>query len=152
MQTTVAPEKAERFLNGAQAAYLVEDGAADLFVVQCGDDGTPDRRRPIARVPSGAVLHTCQEAGSGQLLLVPLPGTRLREIEAAQLRNLHQSSGSDSPSPAALAYAVGVDRALQAVATALGGPAPPRGTTIIQPGAELTLTVGSAIAANGVVS
>ncbi|WP_198955541.1 ATP-binding cassette domain-containing protein [Frankia sp. CcI49] len=158
-----AASEASRFLDGKRAAYLVDSGAADLFAVRQTDDGSAALRNPVARLPAGSVLHTCAATGTWRLLLVPLPGTRLREISHERLRRLRQMvrdadqpSGADSPGAtvrsAALGFTVGVDRGLLAIATALGRGSPPRGTTIIQPGSQPTLAAGDALAANGSVT
>lgn len=127
------------------AVWWVEAGHADLFLVERGPGGHEGARRPVDRLDPGALcLPVDPQAWGGptQLLLVGVPGTRVRQLPlTALLASARQSGG-----PAWLA--AGLAQGLRAL-----NPPPdrsPGGLVEIDPGEPLVeLSEGQAIGGRG---
>ncbi len=139
-------------LDGSQAGYLADGGAADLFAVRRRLDGTLSRRHLVARIPAGAVVPSSTALGVWRLLLVPLPGTTLHAIPSDRTRLLDRIASTARLRTTTLAFATAIDRALIAVADALRSGQPPRGTTIVRGGQFIPLVAGEALAADSTVT
>jgi len=153
-------------LDGRQPAYLVTHGEADLYAVR--RTGFPE---PLAagtflgRIDPGAVLPSSTVLGAWQLVLAPLPGTRIRPLCARKLRQLGfggpaELTGSRDvlvPPPRAVpalvaALARGVDAGLLVIADALRTDEPPAGAVPLGDVELVSLAAGSAVLGDGTVT
>ncbi|SDZ01412.1 NHLM bacteriocin system ABC transporter, ATP-binding protein [Amycolatopsis xylanica] len=139
-----APFTEPRLLGSDRTVHLVEDGAADLFAVRTAPDGTVSRQHFVARFPAASVFPSAGVEGEWQLKLVPLPGTRLRELDLGRLAKLEdlvrgtggQPSGESWCAHGDLIAVVlirAVDRGLQALTDALRLAVAPRDAAVLRP-------------------
>lgn len=145
-RTGYGPGRSVR-LTGAGGAFLIDGGGADLFAVR--DDAAPSRRHFVARVPDGSLVPELppQRADGWRLLLIPLPGTRVRFLDRERLRT-DGGLGSDA---ARSALCDALDAALLALCDALRDGQAPRDAVSLQPRQLLSLSAGSAITGNHAV-
>jgi len=154
-------------LDGRRAAYLVTDGVADLYAVRRTGFSAPLAAGTfVARIEPGTVLPSSTVLGAWQWVLAGLPGTRIRPLRSARLRELGFGGPADVtpddadsivPPPRAVpvlvaALARAVDRGLLAVAGAVRGGVPPVGAVPLGNERLLSLAAGSAVVGDGAVS
>lgn len=165
----LAGEGTERWcvLDGAEPAYLVPGGHADLIAVPRRLGTEPvDCYRFLATLGPGTVVPSATVLGAWQLVLAPAAGTRLLPLSAKRLRGVgYGGVGCGDiagavplvPAPRGVsltgaALARGVDAALLALADALRGGDLPPPCTAIGPGEIMSLDSGTAVKAAGGVS
>ena len=151
-------------LDGRRAAYLVTDGVADLYAVRRAGYPPPLAAGTfVARIEPGTVLPSSTVLGAWQWVLAGLPGTRIRPLRSARLRQLGfggpaevapEDTDSLVPPPRAVSVLVAalsraVDRALLAVAPAVRCGVPPAGAVPLGDERLLSLAAGSAVVVDG---
>lgn len=129
-------------LTGRGTGYLVADGEADLFAVRRRIGGELSRRHFVARIPAGALMPDSTAVGAWQLLLVPLPGTRLHRLPGPVLPEQPAGLAGDLHGPALVAA---LDLALLAIANSLRQGQPPRAAETLQPRQIVSLAAGDTL-------
>lgn len=115
-------------------AWLVDQGNADVFLVQVRDGGPVGVRHHLMRVPQGELLlGTTERQGGHALLAVPTPDSRLRMTTR---QSLHEpQSWTEGRGP----LADWIDHWITALSRALAGEALPRVFEVLEPGREVTV-------------
>lgn len=152
-------------LDGRRVAYLVTGGEADLYAVRRTGFPAPLADGSfVARIEPGTVLPSSTVLGAWQLVLAGLPGTRVRPLRTARLRQLGLGGPAELepdhhaplvPPPRAIpvlvaALARGLDAGLLAVAEALRPGVPPADAVPLAGERLLSLAGGSAVIGGGV--
>ena len=143
-------------LDGRRPAYLVTHGEADLYTVPRGFHKPLSTGTFLARIEPGTVLPSSTVLGAWQLVLAPLPGTRVRPLRAHRLRRLGFGGPADAaetpmvPPPRAVpmlmaALARGVDAGLLAIAASLRVGEPPADCAPLGDAQLVSLAAGSAL-------
>ncbi|HEY7814750.1 MAG TPA: hypothetical protein VIC62_16005 [Nakamurella sp.] len=155
------PAEAGPFLlDGRKAAYLVTHGDADLYTVQRAAFPQPlSAGTFLTRIEPGAVVPSSTVLGAWQLVLVPLPGTRIRSLRPGRLRRLGLGGPADADGPIddlvptpraasvlAAALARALDTGLLAIADALRIGQPPAHAMSMGNAQLVSLAEGSALA------
>jgi NHLM bacteriocin system ABC transporter ATP-binding protein len=144
-------------LDGAAAGYLVADGEADLFAAR-RPGVRPSRRHHVARLPPGALAPASTAIGAWQLIVVPLPGARLRRLSRPSLSVLERHAqlparASEATSGRALAavseLVAALDLALLATADALRRGQAPRDAVPVREQQIMSLAEGGAATGAG---
>ncbi|HEY3611375.1 MAG TPA: hypothetical protein VGL06_28035 [Pseudonocardiaceae bacterium] len=164
--TADAPESVPVLLDGRQSAYLVSHGDADLYAMR--RTGFPQpliAGTLLTRIEQGTVLPSSTVLGAWQLVLAPLPGTRIRPLRTGRLRQLRFGGPADCDGPAAqlvpppraisapaAALARGLDAGLLAIADALRVGGPPSDAASLSGTELVSLAAGCALAGDGQVS
>jgi hypothetical protein len=164
---TAGDGTAERtVLDGRRLAYLVAHGRADLFAVPRRIGPEPHGRGHfLGTFGQGTVMPSSTVLGAWQLVLAPLPGTRIQPLSTARLRGIGYGGVGDLaeppdllvPAPRAVsvlvaALARGLDTALYTLADALRTGSPPPHAMAIGPGQIVSLEACAAVTGDGGVS
>jgi hypothetical protein len=161
--TADSPESVPVLLDGRQPAYLVSHGGADLYAIR--RTGFPQplvAGTVLTRIEQGCVLPSSTVLGAWQLVLAPLPGTRIRPLRTHRLRQLGLGGPADCDGPAdplvpppravsvlAAALARGLDAGLLAIADALRASCPPGDAVPLCDNELVSLAAGCALAGDG---
>ncbi|HYS37503.1 MAG TPA: hypothetical protein VEO01_17955 [Pseudonocardiaceae bacterium] len=164
--TADSPESVPVLLDGRQPAYLVSHGGADLYAIR--RTGFPQpliAGTVLTRIEQGCVLPSSTVLGAWQLVLAPLPGTRIRPLRTHRLRQLGLGGPADCDGPAdplvpppravsvlAAALARGLDAGLLAIADALRVGCPPGDAVPLCDTELVSLAAGCALAGDGQVA
>jgi hypothetical protein len=164
--TADAPESVPVLLDGRQSAYLVSHDGADLYAVR--RTGFPQpliAGTVLTRIEPGTVLPSSTVLGAWQLVLAPLPGTRIRPLRTRRLRQLGFGGPVDCDGPAdplvpppravsVLAAALGraLDAGLLAIADVLRVSGPPSDAVGLCGTELVSLAAGCALTGDGQVA
>jgi hypothetical protein len=164
--TADSPESAPVLLDGRRPGYLVSHGGADLYAMR--RTGFPQpliAGTALTRIEPGTVLPSSTVLGAWQLVLAPLPGTRIRPLRTRRLRQLGFGGPADCDGPAdplvpppravsvlAAALARGLDAGLLAIADALRVGGPPGDAAPLCETQLVSLAAGCALVGDGQVA
>ncbi|HET7501378.1 MAG TPA: NHLP bacteriocin export ABC transporter permease/ATPase subunit [Kofleriaceae bacterium] len=131
-------------LDGADAAWMIDAGAVDVFAVQLDGAGEPRDRQHLFTATAGEVVCGFEPLGDGApagILAVATADSAVRRIAGAQL--------FAPPAEHVAAAAALVDGWVSHLASALVAALRPRSHGVIHPGDEQTLAAGASVSSSG---
>ncbi len=132
-------------INDAEAAWIIEKGHVDLFLVQHDSNGLAGPRRHVLRAGIGQAvfgLNAAQSRLEGKFLAVGSPDARLRKIALEHLKEL-QPDGSPNPTGTAL-----LNGWIRALSYACAESVPPKAYVLAEPAKQINAAPGNHILCN----